>query len=73
MSPNKKVIKKIKPIENHLCWDCSKAADGSCAIYDRITTIIEENFEVAKILFTVEECEKFLPDDPKEKDTEFIF
>lgn len=48
--------------EVHLCWDCVKAADGSCPIYEGMTRIIEDYFEETKILFQVPECEFFLPE-----------
>jgi hypothetical protein len=50
--------------EIHLCWDCVKAADESCSIYEGITEIINEYFEEVKIIFNVPECEFFLPEKP---------
>jgi len=46
--------------EKHLCWDCAKAADFSCEVYEGITQIIEDNFEEKKIFFQVKECNDFI-------------
>jgi len=48
--------------EIHLCWDCAKAADGSCDIYEGITKIIDTYFDETKILFNIPECEFFIPE-----------
>ena len=52
----------IAKMEKHLCWDCAKAVDMSCAAYEGITSIIEENFEDIKIYFQVKECKNYIPD-----------
>lgn len=46
--------------EKHLCWDCAKATDFSCAVYEGITKIIEDNFEEKKIFFQVKDCDEFI-------------
>jgi hypothetical protein len=45
----------------HLCYDCAKAEAGTCPIYEGITQIIDEHFDMAKVIFQVPECEYFLP------------
>ncbi len=48
--------------EKHLCWDCAKATDYSCPVYEGITQIIEENFEEKKIYFQIKECDEYTPE-----------
>ena len=48
--------------EKHLCWDCSKALDFSCSVYEQITKIIDDNFEVKKIYFQIKECDEYIPE-----------
>ena len=53
---------KTQSSDTHLCWDCVKAADASCPIYEGIIGIIEEYFEETKILFKIPECDFFIPE-----------
>lgn len=48
--------------EKHLCWDCIKATDYSCTVYDEITRIIDDNFEEKKIYFQIKECNEYSPE-----------
>jgi hypothetical protein len=43
----------------HLCWDCRKADDQSCLIYNQLVAIVEDNFDRIEIQFRVPSCEFF--------------
>ena len=47
----------------HLCYDCVKAEASICRIYEGITKIIDDNFDMTKIMFQIPECEYFVPED----------
>ena len=62
------IITTYEDSRTHLCYDCFLAANGSCPAYEGMTKIIEENFDVIKILFQVPECEDFVSDTPADVD-----
>ena len=43
----------------HLCWDCCKAEDRTCLIYNQLEAIDDDNFESIDIRFQVPKCEYF--------------
>ncbi|MFX0116526.1 MAG: hypothetical protein ACFFB3_18400 [Candidatus Hodarchaeota archaeon] len=45
--------------DKHLCWDCRKAEDRSCDVYNQLESLIEANFDLITIQFQVPECEFF--------------
>ena len=47
----------------HLCWDCRKAEDQSCLVYNELTAIVEDNFDQIEIRFQVPNCQFFEKDD----------
>ncbi len=48
-----------KKVELHLCWDCRKAEDRSCLVYNQLEAIVDENFTSIEIRFQVPSCEFF--------------
>ncbi|MHA2104911.1 MAG: hypothetical protein ACW981_15900 [Candidatus Hodarchaeales archaeon] len=40
-----------------------KAEASICKIYEGITKIIDDNFDMIKIMFQIPECEYFVPED----------
>ena len=52
----------MNPDDKHLCYDCAKAMDYSCPVYEGITEIIENNFETKKIYFQIKECDEYIPE-----------
>ncbi|MHA2232029.1 MAG: hypothetical protein ACXAB4_06040 [Candidatus Hodarchaeales archaeon] len=43
----------------HLCWDCRKAEDQTCLVYNQLVGCVEDNFDQIEIHFQVPSCEFF--------------
>lgn len=46
--------------DKHLCYDCAKASDYSCTVYNDLSNIVDDNFEEKKIFFQVKECAQYV-------------